>query len=234
MNGVAQSEPIDVFGIVPAAGIGSRLGAEVPKALLGLGEKSILEHTLATLLEAHSFKKIVITAPAASLGLFEAQVLKSLPAEDIAVIEGGEERKDSVALALEYLESSEGASEESIVLVHDAARCFVKNQLISDCIAGAKKHGAVTAAIPQVDSLKRVSDKGVVVDSVDRGELWAVQTPQVFKLSVLKQGHQSGSSEATDDANLVEPFCEVRVVEGDRRNFKITTAADYELAKRLI
>ena len=121
-----------------------------------------------------------------------------------------------------------------IVAVHDAARCLVSSELVSRSIDGAIANRAVTAAVPLVDSLKRVDDSGKVVASVPREHLWLVQTLQVFSFELLVRAHTEGGAEATDDASLVERFHPVMIVEGERRNLKITTPEDLLLARCLV
>ena len=143
---------------------------------------------------------------------------------EVAVCEGGDRRQDSVRAGLEVTPECE------TVVVHDAARPGVTVSLLRDVVDAARRCGAATAAVPLVDSVKRVDDEGTVVETVPRAGLWAVQTPQAFASATLREAHRRAVADgvvADDDAALVERLGQrVQVVEGDRRNLKITYDED--------
>ncbi|HEY1266063.1 MAG TPA: 2-C-methyl-D-erythritol 4-phosphate cytidylyltransferase, partial [Candidatus Binatia bacterium] len=141
--------------------------------------------------------------------------------------------QDSVARGLELLDA-----DCEVVVVHDAVRPLVSPALIDRCIAAAEKDGAAVAGVPVADTIKIVSPERRIEATPPRESLWAIQTPQAFGLELLREAHRKAtleSVEATDDAMLVERLGrKVVVVEGDRRNLKITTPEDLALAEALL
>jgi len=150
---------------------------------------------------------------------------------DVAVCDGGPRRQDSVRLALDAVGPVE------IVAVHDAARPLCPPQLFIDCVEAATRHGAATAAIPVVDSVKRGAG-GVIVQSLERHDLYAIQTPQAFRRELLLEGHLHASANALivdDDAALVEALgTAVHIVAGSPDNFKVTHPRDLVLLRALL
>ena len=224
--------------IIVAAGAGSRLGRDVPKAFVPLAGRPLLRHALDRALACAEVRHVVVVAPASHLtrarGLVAAE---ETPYVDI--VAGGAERTDSVSRGLALLRPDDG-----LVLVHDAARCCAPPQLFDAVIAGLRGgHGAVVPGLPVVDTIKQVDDQGYVVATADRASLRAVQTPQGFVREVLQHAHESAHERAqelpgapvTDDAGLVEAAGgRVYVVPGDPRAVKITTAADLTALEQLL
>jgi 2-C-methyl-D-erythritol 4-phosphate cytidylyltransferase len=216
--------------IVPAAGRGERLGPGAPKALRTLAGQPILLHTVRNLATARCADLIVVAAPEEALD--ETRALLTGLATQVVIVAGGETRQGSVARALLAL-----PPEIDVVLVHDAARPLVPAEVV-DRVAAAVRAGA-DAVIPTlgvVDTIKEVDAEGRVVQTLDRSQLHAVQTPQGFSRSVLQQAHaHSDSSDATDDAGLVERRgVSVTVVAGDEEAFKITRPLDLVLAEAIL
>ena len=148
----------------------------------------------------------------------------------IAVIDGGERRQDSVANAFALV-----AGRADVVVIHDAARPLVSSDLIRRTLDAAVEYGAAIAAQPATDTVKRGDADGVIVDTLPRGEIFLAQTPQAFRVAVLRDALAHGSVEATDEATLAERAGHrVQLVAGDARNMKITTADDLALAERVI
>ena len=210
--------------IVAAAGSGERLGALTPKALVRLGGLTLLEHAVAAMDAAH-LDLVVVTAPPDRVADFSAVV----PAA--RVVAGGPTRQESVRLALAVL-----PADADVVLVHDAARALVPVDMVHRVLA-AVRNGA-DAAVPVVqlaDTVKQVSAEGVVVRTVDRSSLRAVQTPQGFRRDVLERAHAAGVEGATDDASLVEALgLTVTTVEGSAEALKVTTPFDLTVAETLL
>lgn len=210
------------------AGRGERLGHDVPKAMVPLAGRPLFTWALEALQLAPSVDDIVVVG--------DARVLRELLAASgrasskiAAWVEGGAERQHSVARGLAA--APEGCE---VIAVHDGARALVSVDVIERAIAGAREHGAVLAAVPLADTLKRVED-GVVTATPSRDGLWCAQTPQVFRRDWLVQAHAAAQEVATDDAALVEAAGHpVRVSLGDTANFKITTAADLAAAEALL
>lgn len=223
----------EVAAVVVAAGRGERLGANQPKAFVSLAGEPIILHTLRRLATAEIVGRLVVAVPESHLGDFHQLVAAAgawrVPLDAVA---GGAERQQSVRRCLNVL-----GSECDIVVVHDAVRPFVAAKLVEACVAAARADGAALTALPVQDTLKRASD-GVVRATVGRRGLWMAQTPQAFRLSLLRDAHRRATEigcAATDDAALVEWAGAVpRIVLGDPLNIKITTAADLHYAERLV
>ena len=213
-----------------AAGVGSRLGGDRPKAFVGLGGRPLLAESLERLDLSDWIDSIVVAAPP---GWEEPTILlaEELVASKVAaVVTGGETRADSVRKALE-----EVADDALVVLVHDAARPLVDDEVVERLLGklGEGLDGAVPA-LPLADTVKRV-DRGVVVETVPRDELVAVQTPQVFLANRLRGACAGDLAGATDCASLVERTGgRIGVVDGDPRLLKVTTADDLALVERLL
>lgn len=219
-----------VTAIIAAGGVGRRLGATVPKQLLEVGGRTLLERSVAAFRSHPGVTEVVVALPAA---------IASAPPrwlDGVRVVVGGERRQDSVANAFDAV-----SEKTEIVLVHDAARPFVTPDVISRTIAAAREHGAAIAAIPVSDTVKRASSGGtrVIAETLPRDEIFLAQTPQAFRAEVLRDAIAAGrasdagaATPATDEAMLAERAGHrVHLVEGDPSNVKITTAADLESAR---
>jgi 2-C-methyl-D-erythritol 4-phosphate cytidylyltransferase len=210
--------------IIVAAGSGSRLAAGVPKALVQVGGRSLLQHCLDTAATVARITETVVVVPADQL----AEVAASLDARSVGVVAGGATRDESVRAGLARVADSEQ------VLVHDAARPFVPAEVFERVIDALLDAAAVIPAVPVVDTIKRVQD-GVVVDTPRRDELVAVQTPQGFRAATLRAAHMAEDPDVTDDATRVERTgIPVRVVAGSVRGFKITTPVDLAVATAML
>jgi 2-C-methyl-D-erythritol 4-phosphate cytidylyltransferase len=220
-----------VAAVVPAAGLGQRLGADGPKAMHLLGGEPMLVHSVRTLAAGPVDLVVVATPP--GLG---AEVLELLagahPGAELSVVDGGITRSDSVRLALAALPAS-----VRVVLVHDAARPLVPAALVAAVVAAVEGGAdAVVPGLPVTDTVKQVDGADVVVATVDRSALRAVQTPQGFRREVLDTAYarpESGS--ATDDAGHVERAGGVVVVvPGAEEAFKVTRPLDLVLAEAVL
>jgi 2-C-methyl-D-erythritol 4-phosphate cytidylyltransferase len=216
-----------VAAIIPAAGSGVRLGADVPKAFLALGGLSLL--TRSALAMSAVADILIIAAPVDGLDEASAQ-LAQVDAE-IHIVAGGEHRQESVANALRMV-----PEDVSIVLVHDAARPLVPVEVTQNVVAAIR--GGAKAAIPVlplVDTIKRVNNNGIAIETVDRNQLRRVQTPQGFDRATLDLAYQNPEVVATDDAGLMDALgIPVVTVAGDERSLKITTMADVKHALSLL
>jgi 2-C-methyl-D-erythritol 4-phosphate cytidylyltransferase len=222
-----------INAVIVAAGEGKRMGADAPKPLLALGGRPVILHTLAAFAASRAGKAVVVV-PEKERARFDTL----LRGGDLGRLEwtlqsGGPRRQDSVARGLELLDA-----DCEVVVVHDAVRPLVSPALIDRCIAAAEKDGAAVAGVPVADTIKIVSPERRIEATPPRESLWAIQTPQAFGLELLREAHRKAtleSVEATDDAMLVERLGrKVVVVEGDRRNLKITTPEDLALAEALL
>lgn len=225
--------------LIVAAGLGERLGASSPKALVELAGRPLWEWSLCTLREAAGIGRIVVATPPPyeSDGATHEISIALPPSLDAIAVTGGATRSESVRLALEA--AGEGRDSD-LVLVHDAARPLLTVELVEATLAAAELDGvdAAIAATPVTDTVKRVDSDGVVAQTLDRAGLWAVQTPQVFRRGALKQALEVPEDvlvQATDDAWLVERAGgRVVVVASTPENLKITTPLDLDLAKLLL
>jgi 2-C-methyl-D-erythritol 4-phosphate cytidylyltransferase/2-C-methyl-D-erythritol 2,4-cyclodiphosphate synthase len=212
-----------IAAIIAAAGSGERFGASIPKALIQLGDRTLLEHAISSI--AGVADQIIITAPRG----YESAIAK-LAGEDIIVVTGGATRSESVRIALSHVQA-----ETKYVLVHDAARALASPDLAKRVVASLESGDvAVVPGLAQTDTVKVVDIDGFVTATPDRTQLRRVQTPQGFRYSILIDAHAS-AGDATDDAALVESLGEkVRVIEGEDRALKITTRADLATALQFL
>jgi 2-C-methyl-D-erythritol 4-phosphate cytidylyltransferase len=220
-----------VAALVLGAGRGERLGATVPKAFVPLCGRPLLLHALAAMLAA---PEIDVAMPV--IGRFDLSRLKALESELalfsglLPAVIGGAERQDSMLAGLAALPADVG-----FVAVHDAARPLVTSEAISRVVTAARRSGAAILAVPLRDTIKRVR-AGLIVETPNRSECYAAQTPQVFRVDVLREALAKAAAEGfigTDDAEIVERIgVPVTVVSGDPSNIKITDRADLIAAER--
>jgi 2-C-methyl-D-erythritol 4-phosphate cytidylyltransferase len=187
---------------------------------------------LIAMARARSVGRVVIAVPEGSEDELMEAARASAPSLDVQVTPGGATRSESVARAVE------AAGDSAVVLVHDAARPLVTPELIDRCVAQLERWGCdgVVAAARAVDTIKETGAGGRVIGTLERGSLWAVQTPQVFRADSLRSALAKSSLErAYDDAQLVEAAGgDVRVVEAPRQNLKVTTEQDLHVAELLL
>lgn len=218
-----------VTAIVPAAGAGIRFGGAGKKQFIALNGLPILSHTLRALAASKALSAIIVVVPPGEeLRGREALELAGIDLET-EVVPGGQTRQDSVYIGLQRAKA-----ETDLVLIHDGVRPFVSREVVLATVEAAKEWGAAIAAVPVIDTIKRVDTDDFVVETLQRGQLWSVQTPQVFRYALLMQAHRAiRESEivATDDAALVERIGGmVKVVRGSYENLKITSEEDLPLA----
>ena len=221
----------DVAVLVPAAGEGRRLGGP-RKQFRTLGDRPLLVQVLQVFEHHPAVGHLVVAVPDPHV----QEVTDRLQAEGLsilsAVVSGGASRQESVHNALRA-----APAPVEIVLVHDAVRPFVQARQVHRVIEATRTHGAAALALPVADTLREASD-AVFGETVPRKGLYRMQTPQGFRRAWLEEAHrvaaQSSGRLATDDVGLVQRIDRaVHVVQGDRRNFKITTRGDWELAQQL-
>lgn len=219
---------VQVVAVVPAAGRGSRLGADTAKALVEVAGASLLRRCVDGLARSGVVDLVVVVAPAGLLDLARAV----LPPE-VRVVPGGAERTDSVRAGL--AEAQRLAPDAAHVLVHDAARALTPPHLVRAVVAALRAGApAVVPVLPVNDTIKNVDARGIVTATPDRAGLRTVQTPQGFTAALL-HGAYAGAVLATDDAGLAERAgVEVHTVPGDPLAFKITTVTDLLLAEALL
>jgi 2-C-methyl-D-erythritol 4-phosphate cytidylyltransferase/2-C-methyl-D-erythritol 2,4-cyclodiphosphate synthase len=205
--------------IIAAAGMGHRIGADLPKSLIKLIDKTLLEQAVANL--APVAQLLIVTAPAG----YESEY-KKLLGDQVEVITGGVLRSDSIRVAIAKIPNN-----YEYVLVHDAARALASTRLASEVLNQLiQGQQAVIPTLEVIDTIKEIDHQGYVRNTLNRSSLKIVQTPQGFSRSVLERAHQA-SEDATDDAALVEALgIKVKTIAGEEQAFKITTKSDIQKA----
>jgi 2-C-methyl-D-erythritol 4-phosphate cytidylyltransferase len=230
-----------VFVIIPAAGLGTRMGAahagQTPlrsKQFLELDGVPILIHTLRKFADAPQVDSIWVALRKQETDTFSLTLDQAGLGKPIHLVAGGEHRQESVGNVLDALP----AEASDLVLIHDAVRPFVSQETIAGVIDQAQRYGAAIAGVPAVDTIKRVERRpeGAVVEAtIPREQIVQAQTPQGFRYGLLRPIFNEARAEGfqgTDEASLLERAGQpVHVVMGSARNFKITTPADLELAE---
>ena len=217
-----------VAAIIAAGGRGVRLGSGRPKQLLDVGGRPMLARSVDAFVRHPRIAGVVVALPEA----VAAHPPQYLTEAGVTVVAGGERRQDSVARAFAQV-----PADSDIVVIHDAARPFVTAALIDRTVDAADAYGAAIAALPVTDTVKRANARRIIVDTIPRSEVFLAQTPQAFRVAVLREALAlaGADGEATDEAMLAERAGHrVHLVEGDQGNIKITTAADLELAGRMM
>ena len=233
------SHDMKVIVIIPAAGLGTRMAppgkrGQPSKQFFEINGTPILIHTLRCFAGNKQVNQIVIALRKNEIGSFRQRLETEKLAAKVELVEGGEHRQESVANAIASLK----AAEDDIVLVHDAVRPFVDDEIIANVIRETEKHGAAIAGLPAVDTIKQVeraSEGAIITSTIPRERVVQAQTPQGFRYQLIKRAFDSATSDGftgTDEASLVERLGEsVWVVMGSARNIKITTPGDMELAE---
>jgi 2-C-methyl-D-erythritol 4-phosphate cytidylyltransferase len=220
---------MNVTAIIAAAGAGRRMKSDRPKQLLTLDDTPILIYTLRKFDACRLIDRILVAAPHESVDEVRKLVAGAGFSKPVSVIQGGARRQDSVAFAMQHL-----APETTMVAVHDAVRPFVQVEEIEAVILEADKTGAALLAIPIVDTVKQIR-KDIIDSTLTREHLVLAQTPQVFRIEVLREAFERAKRDeyyGTDESSLVERLGKnVAVVRGSERNIKITRPGDLALAR---
>jgi 2-C-methyl-D-erythritol 4-phosphate cytidylyltransferase len=220
--------------ILPAAGLGTRMGREKAgtsrKQFMLLEGAPILIHTIRKFLRCPSVHDIVVALRSEDIDWARGLIHQEHPARPVHVVEGGDSRQESVENALATLDP-----DTDLVAVHDAVRPFIDTELVEKVIAEAAASGAAIVGIVPVDTVKQVH-KNRIRATLSREHLVLAQTPQVFRFSLLKRAFAKAREDSfigTDEASLVERLeeLEVHVVQGTDRNIKITKPSDMDLAR---
>ena len=220
--------------LIPAAGMGKRMGKAVAKQFLPLGDKPMLAHTLLAFQRSSDIDEIIPILSQEDMETCLREIIERYHITKVkTLVVGGKERQESVSHGLQKLEKN-----ASIVLVHDGVRPFVTQEMIREVVEHARKGECVTVGVPLKDTIKEVDDQGMVRQTLDRNRLWSIQTPQAFPAKILKHAYEESarqSSFGTDDAMLVERAGgKVRVILGSYENIKITTPEDLILAEEIL
>jgi 2-C-methyl-D-erythritol 4-phosphate cytidylyltransferase len=225
-----------IAAIVPAAGLGTRMGAETPKQFLELDGMPLILFTLRRLATSAAITEFFISTRAEDIVSLQDTVAKAGLGRPARVVHGGDTRQQSVANALAQVDPT-----TEIVLVHDAVRPFVTLEQIERVIVEARTRGAAILGIPAIDTVKEVKraslpqDVALITSTIPRERIVLAQTPQAFQYALIRDAFRSGQKDgvtASDEAGLVERLGhDVYVVQGSDRNLKITRPADMELAR---
>lgn len=219
--------------LIPAAGLGRRMGASHNKLLLTLLDKPIIAWTLLSAEAAAAIGWIGLIYQPSDRAALETWVSALGLSKPVEFIAGGETRQQSVYNGLQGL-----PGEATQVLIHDGARCLATPDLFNRCATALANYNGLIAAVPEKDTIKVVDDTQQIRSTPDRSQLWAAQTPQGFNVSLLKQCHQQAIVEGwtvTDDAALFEQcHLPVYIVPGEETNLKVTTPVDLSIAEFIL
>ena len=220
--------------LIPAAGQGKRMKTSVKKPYLMLGDKPILSHTIERLEQNSVIDEIIVIVDEADLTTCDEVVISPFQFRKIReLVAGGETRQVSVFNGIQTL-----SDDVDFVVIHDGVRPFIDDDIIFRCLEATAECGASVAAVPVKETIKVANRDGFIDHTPERDLLWRVQTPQVFRYSLLVDAHHKAIKEgvsAPDDASLVEKLGHpVKLVLGSYRNVKLTTPEDLLLAETLL
>ncbi|MGB2925099.1 MAG: 2-C-methyl-D-erythritol 4-phosphate cytidylyltransferase [Limnothrix sp.] len=222
-----------MYLLLPAAGVGKRMGGDRNKLLLPLRDKSLFAWTLKAAAAAQSIVWIGIIGQPVDFEDFAAMLNELKLSKPVQLIVGGSTRQESVYNGLQALPAV-----AQQVLIHDGARCLATPDLFDRCALELQTCEGLIAAVSVKDTIKVVGDDGFIEATPDRAQLWAAQTPQGFSVSRLKKCHDQGKVlgwEVTDDAALFERCgLPVKIVQGEETNLKITTPVDLAIAEFIL
>ena len=228
-----------IFGVIVAGGVGSRMGANMPKQFLDLNGKPIIMHTLQAFLESKELEEVYMGVHPEWVEYMEDLVKKHIGTREqnrVHLVAGGAERNDTIMNVIAQIEKDHGSDEHHYIITQDGVRPFVSQRLIKEHVETVVQYDAVNTAIPAVDTIM-VSKDGLVIDEIpERKYLYQVQTPQSFRMDLLKNLYLDLTE---DEKKILTDACKictvrnvpVRIVMGEVTNMKITTAADFEIAK---
>ncbi len=232
-----------VFGAILAGGIGSRMHmADMPKQFLPLGDKPIIMHTLEKFLTCSKFEAIYIGVHGDWVNYMTDLINKYLPADThskVHAISGGSDRNETILNVIAAIEKDFGESDEHIIVTHDSVRPFVTLRMIEENIEYAQKYGAVDTVTSAIDTIVVSEDGKVISDIPNRAQMYQGQTPQSFRINLLKNLYHSLSDEEKGVLTDACKICVVRnhpvyLVEGAYTNLKITTSGDYKIAQAMV
>ena len=226
------------IGVILASGIGKRMEAGKNKVFLKLKNKPLIYYSLQAFEKCSDIDAILLVVREEEIQLAKKIIAQHGFKKVMDVISGGKERQFSGLNALLYLNEVLQEKNKAFVAFHNGANPFVTSEEISATLLGAKKYGACAIAHPTKDTIKEVDKKGMVARTLDRSKLWNMQTPQTIKFPLAFEAFIRATQDnfiGTDDVSLVERLGKkVKIIQGSKYNFKITTPLDLELAKIII
>ena len=224
-----------IYAVLAAGGIGSRMGADKPKQYIEIGGKAIIAHTAETFLKCERINKVIVLCPADWVD-YTREIFSET---EVIVISGGDTRNETLMKAIDYIEETDGLSEDTYLVTHDAVRPFVTEEIINNNIEAMLRYGATGTVIPATDTIFQ-SVNGQIIDSIpDRSELYQAQTPQCFGALKLRELYRSLSDEEKD---ILTDGCkiyllkghDVHLVKGNVSNIKITYPHDLIVAEAIL
>jgi 2-C-methyl-D-erythritol 4-phosphate cytidylyltransferase len=220
------------YAIILASGSGSRFGSNIPKQFTKIHEKTLLEYCIEPFEQTEEIDKIIIVVTPEYKTFAKEIISKNNYKKIVNILSGGEIRKDSSYIGINSIKEN-----EANVLIHDCARALISPKIIKECIKGLKEYNAVDVAIPVTDTILETTD-GIIESIPDRTNLMASQTPQGFKLSLIKKAHELSKNDTnfTDDCGLVIKYglAKIKIIKGDKENFKITYPQDFYIAENIL
>lgn len=234
-------EASNVFGVVLAGGVGTRMGnVEKPKQFMEIGGKPIIIHTIEKFVMNPQFEKILVLSPKQWIKHTEDLIKKYIPGIDnVVVISGGSTRNETIMNSIKYIEEQGKLNEDTIIVTHDSVRPFVTHRILEENIKFAKEFGACDTVIPATDTIVESTDHNLISSIPDRSTMYQGQTPQSFKALQLRQlyeGLDEKEKEILTDACkiMVIKGEKVHLVEGEVSNIKITYPYDLKVAESLL
>ena len=228
-----------IFGVIVAGGVGMRLGADRPKQFLDLNGKPIIMHTLHAFLECKELEHIYMGVHPEWMEHMGELVVQYVDKDEqvrVHLVPGGAERNETIMNVIDQIEMDFGTDEPHYIITQDGVRPFVSQRLIKEHVEAVMAYDAVNTAIPAVDTIMVSYDGETISDIPERKYLYQSQTPQSFRMDLLKKLYMDLTE---DEKRILTDACKictvrgvpVRIVPGDVGNMKITTAADFEIAK---
>ncbi|MFQ5934508.1 MAG: 2-C-methyl-D-erythritol 4-phosphate cytidylyltransferase [Dehalococcoidia bacterium] len=223
-----QNRRVSIGAVVLAAGLSQRMGG-IDKPFALLRGRPLILHSLDVFQSCSHISQIVLVLAESSIDKAQKLVGEMVYSKSVSICPGGPRRQDSARNGLSAL------NECQWVVIHDGARPCIDLELLNGGICQAFEHGSAVAAVPVADTIKVADDQGYVVDTPPRRELWAVQTPQIFRFSELKRAYEQIDDDVTDDATLVERSGgKVKLYQGSPENIKVTTPHDLSIAEMIL
>lgn len=233
--------------IVLAAGSGKRMNSTVAKQYLMLKDKPVIWYALQAFEQSNIVDRIILVVGEGEIAYCQNEIVRKYGfSKVVTVIEGGTERYLSVWEGIKWLADNRPSAEEEYIFIHDGARPFVNEKIISDTYAAAKEYGACVAGMPVKDTIKIADESEFAVQTPNRRTVWAVQTPQVFERNLITEAYNGlienlvelkrNGVEITDDAMVVETILkkQVKLVKASYENMKITTPEDMKVAESFL
>ena len=220
-----------VAAVIVGAGQGTRMGTQVRKQYMMLGNLPVLAHTLLAFEKCNVVEAIFLVIPEEDDAFCKKEIIDPLtPTKPIHLVSGGARRQESVYKGLKAVDAN-----FNIVVIHDGVRPLIRIERIAECVRVAQEYGGCILAIPSSDTVKTVDERDRVVTTLKRDVIRMAQTPQAFDYDIILGAHVAAQKDAylgNDDAELVEQFGKaVKVIPGDPYNIKITTPEDLKLAE---